>query len=392
MNGMIAQFGDSFWMPTPSSTFAKDVDWLFYFILAICTFFFSLIVVVMVLFIVRYRRREGHEAVKTATHNYALEVTWSIIPLILVFVIFGLGLRGFMDMTTPSANAYEVGVTAFKWGWAFTYPNGHVDANLHVPVDRPVKLVLSSQDVIHSFFVPAFRIKKDLVPGRYHTTWFQATEVNDEPGYDIFCAEYCGTGHSTMLAKCYVHEPSAFKAWLEEAANWENRMSPADRGEDLYTSRGCVQCHSLDGTRVIGPTFKALWDRTVDGTTVFQDGTKLEDLLVDNYTPETYLRESIYEPGKHVVAGYDNVMASYQGQLKDNDVMAMIAFFKTLSDKYKPDPSDLEIPAESETTTATAPGDPETAETQTADGDNDSNASDDTTYSTTDSETESNQN
>jgi cytochrome c oxidase subunit 2 len=153
-----------------------------------------------------------------------------------------------------------------------------------------------------------------------------------------------------------------------------------------------VQCHSLDGTRVIGPTFKALWDRTVDGTTVFQDGTKLEDLLVDNYTPETYLRESIYEPGKHVVAGYDNVMASYQGQLKDNDVMAMIAFFKTLSDKYKPDPSDLEIPAESETTTATAPGDPETAETQTADGDNDSNASDDTTYSTTDSETESNQN
>lgn len=332
---MLGQTNSSFWMPTEASTYAGNVDWVFYFILSIAAFFFTVIAVTLVLFVVRYRRRPGHHEQPTATHSLGLELTWSIIPLILVIVIFIFGFKGFMDMVTPPANSYEILVTAAKWNWLFTYPNGHVDANLHVPVNRPVRLVLTSQDVIHSLYVPAFRIKKDCVPGRFNKAWFEATKINTDPGYDLFCAEYCGTKHSEMIAKVYVHEPTDFAKWLEDASHWEGRMTPAQRGAGLYRQRGCQQCHSLDGTNNIGPTFKNLWDHVVEGSVTFRDGTRLSSLFNDNYTPEDYIRESIYKPEARFVAGFNPAMPTYQGQVKENDIPAMIAFFKSLSDKYK---------------------------------------------------------
>lgn len=333
--GAMAQFGDSFWMPTQASSYAGNVDWVFYFILSIAAFFFALIVVLMALFVIRYRRRPGHTEQPSDSHSTTLELTWTIIPTFLVVIIFIFGFRGYMDMVTPPANAYTILVTGYKWAWAFTYPNGYVDANLHVPANRPVLLVLTSQDVIHSLYVPAFRMKKDAVPGRYNRAWFQATQVNDTEGFDIFCAEYCGTSHSNMIAKVYVHEPTAFANWLETASNWEGRMTPKQRGADLHKQRGCAQCHSLDGTSNIGPTFKNLWDRTVEGTTTFRDGATLKSLLNQNYTAEDYVRESIYKPDTHYVAGYNPAMPSYQGQVKETDIPAIIAFFKSLSDKHK---------------------------------------------------------
>jgi cytochrome c oxidase subunit 2 len=332
---MLAEFDSSFWMPTDASTYAGRVDWVFHFILAIAAFFFVLIAAVMLVFVIRYHRRPGREPQPSAHHSTPLELTWTIIPTILVVIIFVVGFRGYMDIATPPANAYDITVIAQRWSWAFQYPNGYVDANLHVPVDRPIRLKLVSRDVIHSFYVPAFRLKKDAVPGRYNQAWFAATKINDTQGYDLFCAEYCGTSHSNMLAKVYVHDATAFARWLEDASKWEGRITPKQRGMDLYTQRGCTQCHSIDGTTGIGPTLKGAWDHIAEGTVAFRDGTQLKAFLRPDYTPTDYVRESLEEPDAHYVAGFTPAMPSYKGQIKENDIPAIVAFLKSVSDKYK---------------------------------------------------------
>ena len=313
----LAQEMGSFWMPPQSSTVAPAVDGVFDFIFWISVVFFVGIVGVMVLFLFRYRRRPGHEAVKTSTHNTALELTWSIIPLILVAVIFFVGFRVFLDMQTPPANAYEIQVNAQKWSWTFTYPNGYIDENLHVPLDRPVKLVMQSEDVIHSFYVPAFRVKMDVVPGRYTRTWFRATEAGE---YVIFCTEYCGTGHSDMLASVVVHESGDFDTWLEQASNFLETLPPDQAGEKLFTARGCPQCHSIDGSAGIGPTIQGLFG----STHALADGSMVT-------VEENYVRESILDPQAQVSAGFEPVMPTYQGRLKDEEITAVIAYMKTLS-------------------------------------------------------------
>jgi cytochrome c oxidase subunit 2 len=306
--------GGSFWMPPQVSTVAHGVDWLFHFILGISIFFFLLIVIVMVVFVLKYRRREGQEAQQSPSHNMALEITWTAIPMALVVVIFVVGFKGFLDMATPPANAYEVLVEGQKWNWNFTYPNGYVDENLHVPVNRPVRLVMSSEDVIHSLYVPAFRIKMDVVPGRYSKAWFEATVPGE---YDLFCAEYCGTSHSDMLAHVIVHPVGEFETWLEKASNFLETMTPVDAGRKLFQVRGCTQCHTMDGSAKTGPTLQGVFGRTAtmaDGSTVTVD--------------ENYIRQSILEPGVRVVAGFEPVMPTYQGRLKDPEIMAIIEYLK----------------------------------------------------------------
>ena len=312
---MAAGAGD-FWMPFQGSTTAPAVDRLFYFIFWVSVVFFVLIVGLSLLFVIRYRARRGHTAEPSAHHNTALELTWTVIPLILVVVIFAWGFMVFMDMTTAPANAQEVQVTGQKWKWLFTYPNGHVDENLHVPVDAPVNLVMTSEDVIHSFFVPAFRLKRDVVPGRYTTTWFRATAPGE---YQIYCAEYCGTAHADMLAKVVVHPPGGYERWLADAGNLLDRMSPAEAGQLLATTRGCFQCHSVDGRSGIGPTFQG----TFGSRRPLGDGGLV---LMD----ENYIRESILDPNSRVVAGYEPVMPTYRGRLTDQEITAIIEYLKTL--------------------------------------------------------------
>jgi cytochrome c oxidase subunit 2 len=318
---MLATASDqgSFWMPAPASNYAEGVDWLFYVVFYVCVVMFVLILGLMGAFLIRYRHRTGHAPVKTATHGTALELTWTIIPTIVVMAIFYYGFRGYLDMATPPPYAYEIQVNAYKWGWDFQYPNGHIDQNLHVPLNRPVRLVLQSQDVIHSLFSPAFRIKKDCVPGRYNTAWFEPTQ---EGTFDLYCTEYCGTKHSEMLAKVVVQDESKFRAWLEEAANWAAKLPPAEAGAKLYQLRGCGQCHSVDGSGGIGPTFKNLYGSQHG----MKDGSNVN---VD----ENYVRESILYPAKRIVAGYENVMPTYQGRLKDSEITALIAYLKSISDK-----------------------------------------------------------
>ncbi len=341
----LAQFGDSFWMPTRASDSAGAVDWLFHLILLISTVFFIGIVMVMVFFVLRYRRRQEFKPGEGPSHSTAMELTWSVIPLIIVLALFYFGFRGFIEQSVTPQNAMQVNVIGQKWLWTFEYPDTGLQttSELHVPVDTPISLVISSTDVIHSVFIPAFRLKKDAVPGRYTKMWFEASEVGE---YYLFCAEYCGTQHSDMLAMVHVETQEEFDAWMERklrdpveelteeqftayladpeafiAANPDLKLTepPATRGERLYTSKGCNQCHSVDGTAGIGPSFKGIWD----ANRLFEDGTELR-------ADENYIRDSILNPQEHIVTGYDPVMPTFQGRLKDREITALIEYMKTL--------------------------------------------------------------
>lgn len=306
----------SSWFPESASSVSDSVDWLFGFILAICVVFFLLIVGLLVYFVIRYRRTDERRVGSGPSHNTKLEVAWSVIPFLLLMLIFSYGAYGFVQMSSVPDNAYEIRVTAKMWSWSFRYPNGYIDNELHVPVDRPVRLVMNSDDVIHSLYVPAFRVKQDLIPGRYTKMWFEATQAGTFP---LFCAEYCGQQHSDMITNAIVHRPGEFDRWLDEASNLLKTLTPAKAGEVLYSRRGCRQCHSIDGSRRVGPSFYNLFGST-------QRMTTGENLVVD----ENYIRESILEPQAKVREGYRPVMPTYQGQLKDEELDALIEYIKTL--------------------------------------------------------------
>lgn len=311
--------GPTFWMPSQGSTVAAEVDWLFYFVMYLCYFFFFLIAVVMFWFAWKYRYRPGvAKPPAPATHNTALEMLWTVPPLFVVLFIAYKGFAGYMDMSVPPPNTYDILVTGRTWSWSFTYPNGTTTAELHLPKGVPVKFTLTSDDVIHSLFVPNWRLKKDVVPGRYNQYWVNATEAGV---FDVYCAEYCGRDHSMMNTKVTVHETTQmFMDWLADASVWEPKVSFVERGEQLYTQRGCSACHSIDGSKNTGPT----WKDAFGATHQMANG---ESVLVD----ENYIRESIYYPGRKVVAGYANQMPAFLGQLTENDITAIIWYMKSLS-------------------------------------------------------------
>lgn len=317
---VLAQLPDSFWMPSQASGKAAEVDTVFYVIYWISVFFFAIIVGLMALFIVRYRARKVSErAPDSPSHSLALEITWTVIPIIISLAIFVIGFKSFMNIATPPRNSYEIMVTGQKWQWFFQYPNGFVTSELHVPEDQPVKLTMTSEDVIHSLWIPAFRVKKDVVPGRYTYTWFEA----QEPGtYPLLCTEYCGTGHSDMLSVVTVHASGTFDRWLEESANLYDTMPPAEAGELLVQRSGCVQCHSLDGKSGIGPTFVNLFG--------YEQQLTSGDVVVAD---ENYIRSSILEPMTDIVQGYEPVMPTYAGKLKDKEITYIISYMKSVSDR-----------------------------------------------------------
>ncbi|MGF1633565.1 MAG: cytochrome c oxidase subunit II [Phycisphaerae bacterium] len=321
----------NFWMPKAASDIAEATDGLFYGILWITVFFTVLITVLMIFFAWKYRFREGMEPTSNsghAGHSTTLEIIWTIIPTIIVLGIFFYGFRQFMNIAAPAPDAYEINVEAKMWQFTFEYPNGHRTNELHVPKDMPIRLVMSSVDVIHSVYIPAFRLKKDAVPGRFNKMAFTATEMprNAEGGvgsYELFCTEYCGTGHSYMGAKVYVHETfEEFQAWLSQDSDLTKTLPLAEAGEALIGRNGCLQCHSIDGSRLVGPTFQNLWLRE-------QQMSSGEVVVAD----ENYILESIRYPGAKIVAGYPNQMAAYL-RLSDSDIRAMIAYFKSISDTY----------------------------------------------------------
>ncbi|MBK9265016.1 MAG: cytochrome c oxidase subunit II [Polyangiaceae bacterium] len=308
----------SFWMPRQSSTIASEIDFAWYVVYWFDVLMFFGLMIPMFYFIRRFRRRTDNDKVSSVTHSTALEIGWTVIPSILVIALFFVGLRGYLMASVAPANAMEIRTTAEMYMWTFTYPNGTTSVNeLVVPKDKPVKLIMSSKDVLHSFYVPEFRVKQDVVPGTYTTLWFEANAKRDTV---LLCTEYCGVGHSDMMAKVHVMEQADYNNWLETGRKpGDPILAPDELGKKLFTSRSCNTCHSLDGTRVQGPSFKGLFGKTEK----FADGSSAQ---VD----ENYIRESLLEPTKKVVEGYPAVMPTYKGLLKENEIDALIAYIKTV--------------------------------------------------------------
>jgi len=299
--------------PENASTNAGNVDALYIFLLLVSGIMTVLIFAVLTAFAVRFRKRRGQRAVQIEGSTH-LEITWSIIPFCVMLVFFVWGAVIFFQERTPPQDATEVYTVAKQWMWKFEHKGGQREINeLHVPVGRDVKMIMTSQDVIHSFFVPAFRLKQDVVPGRYTTLWFRATKAGT---YHLFCSQYCGTQHSGMVGWVTVMEPRDYEAWMSGGAG---NQPLAVTGEKLFTELGCVTCHRSD-TQGRGPNLVGVFGKPVlleDGRTVIAD--------------ENYVRESILEPAAKIVRGFKPVMPTFQGQLSDEQLNALVEYVKSLA-------------------------------------------------------------
>jgi cytochrome c oxidase subunit 2 len=269
----------------------------------------------LIFFAIKYKRKTPNDKTPYISHNSTLEFLWSFIPFVIFMVAFAWGWAVFHQFRTFPENALEVAVEAQKWNWSFVYKNGRrTGGEFTVPVGENVKLVMTSKDVIHSFYVPAFRNKQDVVPGRYSALWFKA---NQEGNYQVFCAEYCGDNHSGMLAKVHVVSREKFEEFLEKDPY--KGMSLLEMGKTAYTKFGCTACHSTDGSKLVGPTFKGVWGRA--------EQTDAGPVTVD----ENYVRESIMNPTAKTVAGFPKgAMPVFAGQISDQEMLGIIEFLKTV--------------------------------------------------------------
>ncbi|MGH9611978.1 MAG: cytochrome c oxidase subunit II [Bryobacteraceae bacterium] len=305
----------SFLFPMEASPHARGVDDLFFFLFWMSLFLLASVALPMAFFLWKYRRKPGQSATPHITGNWKLEIAWTAVPLVLVLIAFERGLQGYLNAQEIPAQALEIQVTAQKWQWQFEYPDGTESVNeLHVPVKTPVRLMMSSEDVIHDFFVPDLRIKRDVLPDRYSELSFEIPEIGQ---HAVECSQYCGKGHSNMLAKLYVDTVPQYEDWLKKGAEAEKKMPLGELGKKLYDTKGCSTCHSLDGTREDGPSWKGLYGRT----NRMADGRALK---VD----ENYLRRAILEPNSMHLPGYAPLMPTFQGALRDREVRALIEFIK----------------------------------------------------------------
>ncbi len=301
-------------VPDSASTFSWKVDALYFYLSGVTLFFTLLISAVLIFFAIRYRRRTPYEIPRPIAGSHKLETLWTVIPFVIAMTMFAWGAQLYFQQYKPPQNAVEVYVVGKQWMWKLQHATGQREINeLHVPVGRKIKLIMTSEDVIHDFFVPAFRTKADVVPGRYTTLWFEATK----PGqYHLFCAEYCGMNHSGMIGSVYVMEPREFDNWL---AGNTSSSTPAAAGQQLFQTLGCASCHGANGEGGRGPTLAGLVGRETPlegGQTVRAD--------------EAYIRESILNPGAKIVAGFTPIMPTFQGQVTEDQLVQLVAFIKSL--------------------------------------------------------------
>jgi cytochrome c oxidase subunit 2 len=302
-------------IPESASTYSGDVDALYFYISGVTLFFTLLISFVIIFFVIKYRRRNPFEIPRPIEGSHKLETLWSVIPLLIAMTIFVWGAKVYFDQYRPAKNAIEVYVVGKQWMWKFQHATGQREINeLHIPVGRKIRLIMATEDVIHDVFVPAFRIKADVVPGRYTTEWFEATK----PGrYHFFCAEYCGMNHSGMGGYVVVMEPTEFENWLSGNAS---QMSPAAAGQQMFESLGCASCHGANAEGGRGPALLGLYGSNV----VLNSGASVK-------ADEGYLRESIMNPQAKIVTGFGPIMPSFQGQLSEEQLLQLVAYLKSLS-------------------------------------------------------------
>ena len=301
--------------PSQASTVAARVDALYFFLVALSAFFFVLVAALVIFFAFRYRRRAADAVGVKVSSALALELAWTLVPLVIAIGIFIWSASLYVSMSRPPAETLDIYAVGKQWMWKFQHLEGQREINeLHVPAGRAVRMTMTSEDVIHSFFVPEFRIKADVLPGRYTTAWFNATK----PGrYHLFCAEYCGTKHSGMVGWVIVMEPAEFQAWLGGGS--EGTL--AETGQKLFTDLACVSCHRSD-SQGRGPVLDALFGKPVvlaNGQVVTAD--------------EGYLRESILNPGAKIAQGFQPIMPTFQGLVSEEQLLQLIEYIKTLGAK-----------------------------------------------------------
>lgn len=298
--------------PEAASTQAGNVDALYFFVVAVSAFFSVLIAALVISFAVKFRRRSPDEVGAPITGSLALELLWTIVPLLITMVLFVWGAWVFLDMARPPRGSMEIFVVGKQWMWKVQHPTGQREINeLHVPAGRNVRLTIGSEDVIHSYFIPAFRQKIDAVPGKLTTMWFNATTPGE---YHLFCAEYCGTKHSGMIGRIVVLSPDDFENWLAGGTG----ASTAVSGEKLFTDLACITCH-LEASSGRGPSLGGVPGSMVqlaDGSTVLAD--------------DNYLRESIMNPQAKIVAGYQPLMPTFQGLVSEEGLLQLISYIKSL--------------------------------------------------------------
>jgi cytochrome c oxidase subunit II len=308
---------------TQASNFVKGVDTTFLIILGISFFFLIFLTVLMLVFIYKYNRKRNPKATQIEG-SVSLEIMWTVIPLLLTLLMFYYGWAAYKPMTKAPDDAMEITVYGRMWNFMFEYENGKRTDTLYLPKDQPVKLNLVAMDVLHSLYIPAFRVKQDMVPGKENNfMWFEPQKIGT---YELYCAEYCGLQHSYMYSYVKVVEDTAFQSWMMDTTlvATTDIDSPTATGRRIMQNIGCFACHSIDGTRLVGPTFKGIWGATHTVTT----GREKREVLVD----EEYIRKSIYDPNADVVEGFNRgLMLSYEGQLSDEDVESIIEYLKTLN-------------------------------------------------------------
>jgi cytochrome c oxidase subunit II len=302
-------------IPESASTYSGDVDALYFYISGVTVFFTLLISFVIIFFVIKYRRRNPFEIPRPIEGSMKLETLWSVIPFLIAMSIFFWGAKVYFNQYRPPKNAIEVYVVGKQWMWKFQHATGQREINeLHIPVGRKIKLIMATEDVIHDVFVPAFRIKVDVVPGRYTTEWFEATK----PGrYHFFCAEYCGMNHSGMGGYVVVMEPTEFENWLSGNAN---QMSAAAAGQQMFESLGCASCHGANAEGGRGPALLGIYGNNV----VLNNAQSVK-------ADEAYIRESILNPQAKIVTGFGPIMPSFQGQLSEEQLLQLVAYVKSLS-------------------------------------------------------------
>jgi cytochrome c oxidase subunit 2 len=308
--------------PEQASSVAAPIDILYYALIVLSALFAIPIAALIVYFAVKYRRGSRADRSGQIRSPVRLELAWTFFPMLLALGVFTWGATLYFHIERPPADAIEITLVGKQWMWKFQHPEGQREINeLHVPLGRAVKLVMTSEDVIHSLYVPAFRIKQDVLPGRYTAIWFEPTKTGE---YLLLCAEYCGTNHASMSGRVIVMEPSAYQAWLSGGNTAAGPTSPqtmAAAGEQLFTNLGCSGCHRLDGWGV-APSLLGVFAKPVPldgGATVTAD--------------EGYVRNSILLPQSQVVAGYQPVMPSFKGQVSEEQILQLIAYIKSLGSK-----------------------------------------------------------
>ncbi len=302
----------STYMPFQGTELSESIDSLYGFLIITSLISFVLLIGGMIWFAFKYKRRTDNDSTPNIHGNTALEFLWSFIPFVIFMIVFVWGIIIHKDMRNMPKDAFEIQVTGYQWGWKFDYKSGvQTNGEFAVPVGVPVKLIMKSDEVLHSFFIPAFRIKQDVVPGIYTSLWFNARTPGD---YQVFCTEYCGTSHSNMLATLKVMAPNDFENWLIENSKVKD-LPLAERGRLIIEKGTCVSCHNISNERKIGPGFAGLWGSNRE----FADGSSA-------VADENYIRESILYPAKKIVKGYANQMNAQN--LSESELQAVIEYFK----------------------------------------------------------------